>query len=220
MTPTVRNTNARLPRLLRWMGGTAFVVVLWIMVPPFRIVWLDESGQRPQQEGVAPTFDPIGFVDTFWEEKLMPKLGDATELDQLLPLLAEDPLAAKETFGVHDSRYYFAKGEGRVEAVEGRRALLSVAGESVSLLIAPPVFGNTVRDGTGLLSVNDFSGLEAFNAVSALLNEKVETEVMPSLSETLRAGAAVSFTGCAKAPEAVGDGALLEFIPLQVEVAP
>lgn len=195
------------------------VVVLWIIFPPFRIVKLDESGRMPQEGGHVQAFDPVAFVNDFWEQRLVAELRNATDLDTLLPLLVDDPLEARKSYGVHNARYYFAKGEGRVESVENRRATLKVGDARVSLLIAPPVFGNTVRDGTGLLSVNDFSGLEAFNAVSAVLNDKVEKEIMPPLATSVLVGRTVSFVACAKAPETVGDGALLSFVPLQVEVA-
>ncbi|MDQ8187658.1 DUF2291 family protein [Pelagicoccus sp. SDUM812002] len=204
---------------IRWGGVALLVVVFWIVFPPFRIVSLDESGKAPAKGDESEVFDPAGFVDRFWEDRLEPNLGEAMKVEELLAALVVDPLEARKRYGLYDSRYYFAQGSGDVVEIKGRKAMLEVEGRIISLLIASPVFGNTVRDGTGLLSVNDFSGLEAFNAVSAVLNTKVETEVMPSLQESVKVGATVSFVGCAKAPETLGEGALLEFVPLQVEVS-
>lgn len=207
-------------RSYRWIGVSLAAVALWILLPPFRVVRLEDDGRAPRPAGEAEAFDPAAFVDRFWEDNLPAALDHATDLDELVGAVSSDPQTARERFGHGLPGYYFAEGEGTVEEIQGRRALLRVGQSTVSLLIAPPVFGNTVRDGTGLLNVNDFSGLEAYNAVSAVLNQKVETEVMPSLRQLVLPGATVSFAGCAKAPESIGAGPLLEFIPLRVEVAP
>lgn len=41
-----------------------------------------------------------------------------------------------------------------------------------------PVFGNVLRDGTGLLDVNDFPNSQDFNALSSEINRRVEEQVL------------------------------------------
>jgi hypothetical protein len=77
-----------------------------------------------------------------------------------------------------------------------------------------------VRDGCGLLDVNQVPGLAEFNALSAELNRLVEARVQPPL-KTVAVGATITFAGCAEAPESLpAAGPLLTFIPVTAEVTP
>jgi len=222
MGTDLQSSSRVMPKYLRWLGGLLVVAVLWILFPPFSIVRLDENGQMPSSVDDVE-FDVADFVSGFWQDVLEPSFDEATELSSLLAAVKGDPGNSRNVHGRRAGEgamvYYYAKGEATVVELKGRKAILEVDGEQVRLVIAPPVFGNTVRDGTGLLGVNDFDGLEEFNEVSAVLNQKVETEVMASLKGSVQVGARLSFVGCSKAPESVGDGPLLEFIPFRVEIA-
>ena len=196
-------------------------VILWILLPPFRVVSLDEDGRLPKGEDDSVAFDASVFADRFWTETIEPNLAKATDLSKLAKAVSNDAKDARERLGRGGegaANYYFAGGEGVVRELKGRRATLDVQGVQINLLIAGPVFGNTVRDGTGLLNVNELPGLEEFNAVSAALNQKVEGEIMPPVKGIVQVGSVVSFVGCSKAPESLGDGPVLEFTPLRVEV--
>jgi predicted lipoprotein len=121
--------------------------------------------------------------------------------------------------GLGNAAYYFARGSGLVTAVERNRILVEISGAVVAIRTGP-VFGNSVRDGCGLLDVNDVPGLAEFNALSAELNRLVEERVQPALKGAT-VGATLTFAGCAEAPETLpAGGPLLTFIPVQVELAP
>lgn len=198
------------------------LVIFWILLPPFRVVSLDGNGQMPKAAGESVAFDALDFSQRYWLETLEPSFGEATDLLELVEAVSSDAEKARTRFGRQTGEgaavYYFAGGEGIVRSLKGRRATLDVQGVQVTLLVAGPVFGNTVRDGTGLLNVNELPGLEEFNAVSAELNKKVEGEVMPPLKDIVQVGVRLSFVGCSKAPESLGAGPVLEFTPLRVEV--
>ncbi|MBD5782487.1 DUF2291 family protein [Pelagicoccus sp. NFK12] len=219
---TVSKPSPATPKKWLRVGGTILVVAaLWILFPPFGIVSLDEDGKIPSQSN-AEVFDPTAFVETFWKGKLEPRFESATKVTVLVEALSDDLAGAVETYGIRQGdvgpAYFLTQGEATIVALKGRRATLAIGKSEVNLLIAPPVFGNTVRDGTGLLNLNDFPGLEEFNAVSATLNHKVETEVMQTLGGNLEVGTRLRFVGCGKAPSSLGDGPIAEFIPLFVEV--
>jgi predicted lipoprotein len=80
------------------------------------------------------------------------------------------------------------------------------------------LFGNTVRDGTGLLNVNDFPNSQDFNAISEALNHLVETRVQPKLREQAKVGSVVAFAGCAEVNDGSTDLRPLRVVPVSVEV--
>ena len=49
-----------------------------------------------------------------------------------------------------------------------------------------PVFGNAIRDGSGLLDVSEFANSQDFNALSAEINRRVEELVLPVLASERR----------------------------------
>lgn len=205
-----------------WLMVACAVLVLGLLVafPPFRVVRAGSAG-GPSSIGGAAVFDPVGFAEAFWNERLLPAAGQANDLEQVLLALRSNPAQAVQRHGhrvgLGSAAYFFARGSGRVTAVERSRVLVDVNGAVVAVR-SGPVFGNVVRDGAGLLDVNDVPGLAEFNAISAELNRLVEERVQPGL-RGLAVGTSIRFTGPAEAPESLpGDGPLLTFVPIEVEV--
>jgi predicted lipoprotein len=80
------------------------------------------------------------------------------------------------------------------------------------------LFGNAIRDGTGLLNVNDFPNSQDFNAISEQLNRLVESRVQPKLREIAKAGAFVKFAGCAEVNDESSDLQPLNVVPVFAEL--
>lgn len=204
---------------MAWSAAAALVALL-VVYPPIRVV-----STKTAPGSVAGVFDPAAFAAQFWTDRLQPAADRAPDLKLVLVELRRDPAAAARAHGrrvgVGGPAYYFARGAGRVVAVERGRLLIEIDGAVVAVRTGP-VFGNVVRDGCGLLEVNQAPGLAEFNAVSAELNRLVEQEVQPAVQTGVAVGARVTFAGCAEAPEALPPAGtpLLTFIPLQVGVQP
>lgn len=218
-----------------WVAAVG-VVVLFVLFPPFHLRRIGDAATNANSSGSpgaptvnatsAPSADPAVFVAQFWTEKLQPAANAAPELAPIVTAIRGDALAARKQFGrqvgAGTTWYYFARGSGRVTAVEKSRVLVAVDG-TAGLIVAlrtGPVFGNVVRDGCGLLELNSVPGLAEFNALSAELNRRVEETVQPSLRTGVQVGTTLSFAGCAEAPEHAGDGPLLVIVPVRAEVRP
>lgn len=213
----------RRPVFLPWIAAGLVLAGLLVVYPPFRIVPKGGDGAAAEASPTVIAFDPVSFATNFWSEQLQPATRDTPPAGPLLAALRHNPAAAAQVHarrvGLGSAAYYFVHGLGRVTAIERNRLLLEIEGVTVALRTGP-VFGNAVRDGTGLLDVNQVPGLAEFNAVSAALNRLVEERVQLAF-RTTTIGATISFTGCAEAPESVpSDGPLLTFIPVQAEVQP
>src|SRR6185436_6769433 len=132
--------------------AVAVLVLLWL-VPPFRIVSL-----KAARQGLgAKAFDAASFVDQFWKERLIPAADRAADAAALLRELRADPKAARAKYarnvGLGDTHYYFIKGEGRVVKVDGKGISLAVDPDSSTaqiIITTGNIFGNSVRDGSGL----------------------------------------------------------------------
>lgn len=160
------------------------------------------------------------LAEAFWTAKLLPATEHAQELSPLLQLLSSDIKAFENSLYhpvLEGPAFLFTKGKGKVLSTERNRVIIQIEGLKIALRTGP-VFGNAVRDGCGLLSLNEAAGLTEFNTLSAELNRLVEERVLPHL-RAVPAGSTVAFSACAEVrmplPES---GPILSFIPLKIEV--
>jgi predicted lipoprotein len=211
------------PPVWPWIAAGVLFAGLLVAYPPFHIRSRPASGAlSTTATNAAGPFDATAFAGKFWAGPLLSAAATAPDAGALVAGLRRNPsatLAGAHRVGLGNVAYFFARGEGRVTAVERSRLLVEIGGEVVAIRTGP-VFGNVVRDGSGLLEVNQVPGLAEFNALSAELNRFVEERVQPAL-KSVPVGATLLFAGCAEAPEGVPDsGPVLTFIPIQAEVKP
>jgi predicted lipoprotein len=211
----------------------AVLAVLLYFFPLFRVVPLTPKSTAPISTPVATSgaartpdaFDATLAAAKFWHTDLPTAHGRAVELAKLAPAIRTNADAAKTQFAKAaglGAAYFFLRGSAKVVAREKNILRLAPAGAESEIVVIRlgPVFGNTVRDGCGLLDVNAFPGLQEFNDLSAALNTLVEKNVLPLLREKAVVGATVNFVGCAEAPENAADAGepLLTIVPVRVEI--
>jgi predicted lipoprotein len=194
--------------------------ICWFF-PLFHIVPL----KRAEAEKEAGKFDAVQFTQELWSGKLNASFDHAIDAKVLLDAIQASPSNAQKkyarTLSLGGGYFYYLRGEGRV---------LSTNSDGISLAIHPDgtnaevvletgmIFGNAVRDGTGLLNASDYPNLEDFNSISAELNKLVEARVLPSLREQIRVGAKVSFVGCAEVDDETTDLNPLQVVPVQAYI--
>jgi predicted lipoprotein len=147
-------------------------------------------------------FDAASYVRNFFDKKLMPGIDKAIEIDTLLKLLKSDPAKTFQTYsnalGIGNIRYFLVKGEGTIKAIdENTTTIYYTSGNAQKQLdIATEfVYGNAIRDASGLININEFNSTMDFNNVSAEINKIVRTEVLPSFKEKGKVGDSVIFSG-------------------------
>jgi predicted lipoprotein len=219
-----RSDAARRRRRILWAGSFGAGVLFLCFFPPVRFLSLDAA--REQQD--AETFDPRAFAERFWEDRLLQSLDRAVDAQVLLAAIAEDPAAARKRYGRtmgFGSRYYcyFLAGACRVVSVTGDTVGLAVGeeGRKTDLVIeTSAVFGNAVRDGTGLIAASAFSNSQDFNAISLEINRLVETRVLAPFRRQAAAGVRVKLVGCAEVRDEKADLDPLRVVPIVAEVKP
>ena len=162
--------------------------------------------------------------------RVLDRHDDARGELQLLPAssAAEDDdalaAAAKKKFsrsvGLSEGYFYFLRGEGKILSVSDDEVSIAVTDGSTNAEVSLQtglVFGNALRDGTGLLSANDYPNSQDFNDISAALNHIVETKVLPKLRALAKVGAKISFVGCAEVDDESTDLKPLKVIPISTK---
>jgi predicted lipoprotein len=208
-------------RLTAWLIGIAATAGVCWLFPLFHVVTLKSA----TAEKVAATFDAMKFAESFWTNRLLPAMTKCSPAETLIPLIQTDPVVAKKKYsrgsGVGDSYFYFVTGAGRIIAVSDDEISIAVTAGGTNAEISLQtglIFGNALRDGTGLLSPSDYPNSQDYNDISAALNHIVETSVQPKLREQAKVGATISFAGCAEVNDESVDLKPLKAIPIQAEL--
>jgi len=201
---------------LSWLISLALFAGFCWLLPPFHVVSLRQTQQ-------SEAFSATAFAARFWETKLIPAPDRAVSVAELLAALAHDAGAARQHFGhspgLSSTTCFFVRGSGRITEIATDGVKVSLDGATAPSevkLSTGLVFGNTVRDATGLLNASDFPNSQDFNDISAELDHLVEARVLPGLHERAAVGKPVRFAGCLE----LEDGDLpktSEIIPVEVE---
>ena len=201
------------------------MTVLLYFLPLFHVVPLhsDErlsSLERGPGASTSPAFDPREFVERFWTERLISGVDGAVEAAQLIDEIQQDRGAARDAhgrrLGLSETYFFFLAGTGRVVSVDKTTIGLALDDDATHaqvVLETGLVFGNAVRDGTGLLDVNDFANSQQFNAISTEINRRIETDVLPPLREQATIGTTIRFAGCTQITDEETDLDPLRVVP-------
>lgn len=208
-------------RVLRWLIAIAAIAGICWLFPLFHVVPLKTAVAKK----AAATFNPAQFAETFWTNQLLPAITKSVNASTLVTAINSDPAAAKKkfsrSFGLGDNYFYFVSGTGRVVAIseDGISLAVTAGSTNADICLQPaPIFGDAIRDGTGLLDASAYPNSQDFNDISAALNHIVETRVLPKLQKEAKIGATISFSGCAEVDDESTDLKPLKVIPIQAEV--
>ena len=198
-----------------------FLGCLFWCCPLFHVVRIDQFNNSLDESA----FKAADFAKTFWSERLTPSLKQAPDAATLLADLRANSEAARAKFGrkvgVSRTRLIVLRGTGTIVTIDKKGvgiALHSDTKEADVVLQTGLLFGNTVRDATGLLNASNYPDSRQFNEISTELNRIIEASVVPILKEKAIVGRQIHFAGCT---EIADEGELvkpLKIIPLDVRV--
>lgn len=200
---------------LLFLGG-----LLWCF-PLFHVVRLEQL----HASQLETAFNAADFAKSFWSERLTPTLGESPDAATILAELRASPETARAKYGrkvgVSRTRLVVLRGKGTIVMIDKKGVGVALHGETKEadvVLQTGLLFGNAVRDVTGLLDASNFPDSRQFNDISTELNRIVEASVVPKLKDKAVVGRQVHFVGCAEFSD---EGALvkpLTIVPLEVRV--
>ena len=171
----------------------------------------------------AKDFDAAQYASTFWKSTLPGALVKAIDLTELTTLISANEAKAfddhSHALGIGNLRYFLIKGKGAVESVKDDIVIIVLANSEQRIALATEfIFGNAIRDASGLINVNEFTNTMHFNNVSAEINKIVRETVLPEFKNNVKAGDLVVFTGAIELNREHPDLKDFEVIPIQISI--
>ena len=169
----------------------------------------------------AKEFNPYAYAQTFWNSTLIPNLNKAIDITQLISMLSTDPektfTAYSHALGIGNLRYFLVKGEGTITSINEDDISVSLDSNKQSITLATEyIFGNAVRDATGLININEFNNTMDFNNVSAELNKIIREKVLPPFKQQAKKGNTIEFTGAIELNKEHLDLSNIEVTPVKI----
>lgn len=179
---------------------------------------------RPLNEKLAEekevVFDAKAFVDGIWQNALM-VYDSSILITTLLDQLKKNPQLTFEqhaqALGIGNIAYFKVNGDGVVQRVNENNILLKIDELSVEIE-TEFIFGNAVRDASGLIRINDFDETSDFNLISEAINDKIREEVIPNFRSNVKEGDRVFFKGSLELNKAHLNLDQLKVIPISLQI--
>ena len=195
------------------------LAILLILVFSFDIKKLDEY----KAADTTLTFDAVEYAHDAWNNEIPLAVKDALEIDLLIDLLENEPEQAFNEFGrklgISKTYYFLTKGEGTVESVEDEFIWVNTGPEKQVKVATAFIFGNAVRDGSGVVDIDEFVNMTDFNNVSVIINDIIREEVVTELKSKVKPGMKLEFAGAFEIQEDVINTDSIRIIPVSTELS-
>ncbi len=146
-------------------------------------------------------FDFKAYADSIYYKGIL-KNKKNIALTDLITLVQSNPETAFKKYGnrlgIGNSAYFMVQSTGKI--LDIKDGLYTIADEKngVVYIDTKYIFGNAIRDASGLVKLTDFKTNAQFNKVSESLNDIIRNEVLPKELKKVKIGDSVSFTGAIK----------------------
>lgn len=204
-------------KLLKYVVGIIVLIVVGYNSVYFRK--LDEI------KASSSKFDAKAYARNYFNNKLMPSLSNAVEINRLLLLLEANKEQAFEKYshalGIGNIRYFLIRGEGLITSINENDVLVvskADTNQKVLRIATEFVFGNAIRDASGKIDINEFSNTMDFNNVSAEINKIVRTKVLPAFKASVKKGDVIQFAGAIELNKEHLNVEDIEVIPVQLKI--
>jgi len=179
---------------------------------------LDSAKHNPED------FDLAAYTRVLWERDLPEIARQGADIRSLLGALKDDPESTCRTrghkLGISQTVYFFVRGSGTIAALDDENVMVAL-GDGLQVKIATDfIFGNAVREASGLINIDDFLNMTDFNNVSVDLNKKVKKNVATPLRNAAAPGMSIEFAGAFEVNEKKPEPESIRIIPVMAEVKP
>ena len=202
------------------LGYAIFLAFIGVLV--FFSIRIKPLDSRMQQE---TTFDIAAYVDDFFRDSLPGRIDQALEVCVLFSHLSVGNDADWEQHGHRPtigSRYYFLTvGTGIVEQVEESFVVLNMIGADMPCTVriaTEYIFGNAVRDASGVIQLEDLDDLTTFNRISEIINERIRTQVLPPFVNAVQLNDTVFVAGACSINKRLMDTTAVELVPIDLKI--
>ncbi len=148
----------------------------------------------------ADKFDAASYANNY-VFKVLPRLSaKAIPYDRLLAGLQSAPQKTFDAYShaldIGSVRFFLVKGSGKIVNIDSDDIYLqSDSGHQTIKIAIEYIFGNAVRDASGLIHINDFNSTADLNNISAQADKIIREQIVPPFKAAAKKGDEIEFMG-------------------------
>ncbi len=198
------------------------LLLVAIALVAYKSIYFEKLSTRKVTE--PNNFDAIAFSKKLWAEQLPAKLDSAVALTTLIDAITKDKTAFNQytnALAIGNYRYALVKVDAVVADIKDDEMLLNVQiGDSIlqTRLATEFIYGNAVRDASGLIQVKDYPNTSDLNSISESLNKIIRSELVPTFKNSVRKGDGISIVAAVELNKEHIHWQGLELLPLRVTI--
>jgi len=170
-------------------------------------------------------FDAAAFSKKLWEEKMPAKIDSAVELSSFIQAVATDKDAALKIYSnaldIGNYRYVLLKTNATVNAVNEDEVELQIplADSIINAVLATEyIYGNAIRDASGLIDIIDFPVTDNLNGISEELNKIVRKTIVPPFKASVKKGNKITIVAAVELNKEHIKWNGLELLPVRLQI--
>jgi len=165
-------------------------------------------------------FDFKAYADSIYYKGILK--SKKITLSDLTSLMQSNPETTFEKYGnrlgIGNSAYFMIQSTGKI--IDIKDGLYTIADEKNGIVYIDTkyIFGNAIRDASGLVKLTDFKTNAQFNKVSESLNDIIRNDVIPKEISKVKVGDSISFSGAIKLSKKQNLQEKISVIPSQIKL--
>ncbi|WP_304198588.1 DUF2291 domain-containing protein [Flavobacterium alvei] len=146
-------------------------------------------------------FNFKAYADSIYYKGILKNNNTISFNDLIASMKSNSEKAFKEhgnRLGIGNSAFFMIHSTGKI--IDIKDGIYSIADEKNGIIYIDTkyIFGNAIRDASGLVKLTDFKTNSQFNKVSESLNDIIRDKVIPQVIKSVKIGDSISFTGAIK----------------------
>ncbi|MFL9831548.1 DUF2291 domain-containing protein [Flavobacterium sp. ST-87] len=165
-------------------------------------------------------FDFRAYADSIYYKGILK--SEKISLTDLSSMMKVNPEPTFEKYGnrlgIGNSAYFMIQSTGKI--IDIKDGLYTIADEKNGIIYIDTkyIFGNAIRDASGLVKLTDFKTNSEFNKVSESLNDIIRNEVIPQEISKVKLGDSIRFNGAIKLNKNQNLREKITVIPSQIKL--
>jgi predicted lipoprotein len=173
----------------------------------------------------ADKFNAKAYANKYLNTMLPAISGKAIGIDKLLAGLQASPQKTFDTYSnamdIGSTRFFWVKGKGKITNIDESDIYLQTdSNHTIIKIAAEYVFGNAIRDASGLVHITDFTNTADLNNISAEINKIIRQQVLPPFKAKVKKGNEVEFTGAVEFNSSHLNINDAEVVPVSLKIVP
>ena len=197
------------------------VIVLLIGFVAYNSVYF-KSLSKLKAEAEAKNFDATKYAEDYLNKELPALFNKVPDVDTLMNLLKAEPKKAFKLYSnamaIGNVKFFMTKGTGMVNSISDNEITLVTIGKQNLTVATEFIFGNALRDASGIIKVEDFTNSADLNNVSAEINKLVRQKVLPPFKSKVKLGDKVTFIGAFELNQEHINLKNIEIVPVKIAV--